>query len=112
MALKDPQIGRLNEGDLYLREWVNGVLSADVMGPLSGTLMGIKTDAETKQNISKGRGTYGKPWLIKQIMHYLEHKEVLPDPSLEEMKNTIISQKISLKKQKRMKSPILWEKQR
>lgn len=60
MAIADPQIGRLNEGDVYLREWVGGVLSNNVMGPLSGTLLGIKTDSETKQNISKGRGTYGK----------------------------------------------------
>lgn len=41
--------------------------------------------------IMVGRGTYGKPWLIKQIMHYLEHKETLPTPSLKEQRNTVIS---------------------
>jgi len=60
MALADPQIGRLNEGDVYLQEWVNGALSPEVMGPLSGTLLGIQTESETKQNISKGRDSYGK----------------------------------------------------
>ncbi|MCU7611481.1 tRNA dihydrouridine synthase DusB [Anaplasma capra] len=27
-----------------------------------------------------GRGAYGKPWLIKQVMHFLKTREVLPDP--------------------------------
>ena len=59
MAL-DPQIGRLNEGDVYLQEWVNDVLSPEVLGPLSGTLLGIQTESDIKQNISKARGSYGK----------------------------------------------------
>jgi tRNA-dihydrouridine synthase B len=31
-----------------------------------------------------GRGTYGKPWFIKQVDHFLKTKEKLPDPTLED----------------------------
>lgn len=29
-----------------------------------------------------GRGAYGKPWLLGQVMHWFEHGEILPDPAL------------------------------
>lgn len=29
-----------------------------------------------------GRGAYGKPWLLGQVMHWFDKGEVLPDPSL------------------------------
>ena len=31
-----------------------------------------------------GRGAYGRPWLLKQAMHWLRTGERLPDPSLDE----------------------------
>jgi tRNA-dihydrouridine synthase B len=31
-----------------------------------------------------GRGAYGKPWLLGQVMHWLRHGTHLPDPSLAE----------------------------
>lgn len=31
-----------------------------------------------------GRGAYGRPWFLKQVMTYLETGEILPDPSAEE----------------------------
>jgi tRNA-dihydrouridine synthase B len=31
-----------------------------------------------------GRGAYGKPWLLGQVMHWLETGERLPDPSMDE----------------------------
>jgi tRNA-dihydrouridine synthase B len=31
-----------------------------------------------------GRGAYGKPWLLAQVMAYLQHSQHLPDPSIEE----------------------------
>jgi tRNA-dihydrouridine synthase B len=34
--------------------------------------------------IMVGRGAYGKPWLIKQISHYLKTNEKLPDPTFAE----------------------------
>jgi tRNA-dihydrouridine synthase B len=36
-----------------------------------------------------GRGTYGRPWFINQIGHYLKHKTVLPDPSIQEQYSII-----------------------
>ncbi len=39
-----------------------------------------------------GRGSYGKPWLFKQIEHYLENGEVLPEPTLQERLDTMCSQ--------------------
>jgi tRNA-dihydrouridine synthase B len=30
-----------------------------------------------------GRGAYGKPWLLGQVMHWFEHGTVLPDPDLQ-----------------------------
>jgi len=37
-----------------------------------------------------GRGSYGKPWLLNQIAHYLKTKEHLPTPSLLEQKQIIL----------------------
>jgi len=31
-----------------------------------------------------GRGAYGKPWLLGQVMHWLRTSERLPDPSMDE----------------------------
>ena len=37
-----------------------------------------------------GRGTYGRPWLLAQVMHYLASGERRPDPSYEEQYYLII----------------------
>ncbi len=39
-----------------------------------------------------GRGTYGKPWLLGQVMHWLRTGERLPDPSLDEQLCVILEQ--------------------
>ena len=39
-----------------------------------------------------GRGAYGKPWLLGQVMHWLETGERLPDPSLDEQFHVILRQ--------------------
>ncbi len=36
-----------------------------------------------------GRGAYGRPWLLAQVMHYLETGEHRPDPLLDEQYNQI-----------------------
>src|SRR6476660_9167403 len=36
-----------------------------------------------------GRGAYGRPWLLKQVMHWFEHGIELPDPSIEEQYHLI-----------------------
>jgi tRNA-dihydrouridine synthase B len=37
-----------------------------------------------------GRGTYGKPWLINQIIYYIKTGKVLPCPSFNEQFSTIL----------------------
>jgi len=39
-----------------------------------------------------GRGAYGRPWLLKQAMHWLNTGERLPDPSLDEQYAVIVEQ--------------------
>ena len=37
-----------------------------------------------------GRGSYGRPWFLGQVAHYLATGERLPDPSLEEQMATLL----------------------
>jgi tRNA-dihydrouridine synthase B len=39
-----------------------------------------------------GRGAYGRPWLLGQVMHWLATGERLPDPSIEEQYRLITEQ--------------------
>lgn len=38
-----------------------------------------------------GRGTYGRPWFPKQVQHFLDGGGVLPDPSLDEQMNAVLT---------------------
>ncbi|HEY1144793.1 MAG TPA: tRNA dihydrouridine synthase DusB, partial [Allosphingosinicella sp.] len=55
-------------------------------------------DAETALNQSGadgvmiGRGAYGKPWLLGQVMHWLETGERKPDPVMDEQYCVILEQ--------------------
>lgn len=37
-----------------------------------------------------GRGSQGNPWIFKRINHYLKTKEMLPEPTVEDIRNMII----------------------
>ena len=37
-----------------------------------------------------GRGAYGKPWFLSQVIHYLKTGEKIPNPSLGQMKDLLI----------------------
>jgi tRNA-dihydrouridine synthase B len=39
-----------------------------------------------------GRGAYGRPWLLKQVMHWLKAGERLPDPGFDEQYRVILAQ--------------------
>lgn len=39
-----------------------------------------------------GRGAYGKPWLLRQVMHFLATGQRLPDPELDEQLAVILEQ--------------------
>src|SRR5690349_14850796 len=55
-------------------------------------------DAETAldqsgaDGVMIGRGAYGKPWLLGQVMHWLQTGERLPDPSMDEQYHLIMTQ--------------------
>ncbi|WP_129792689.1 tRNA dihydrouridine synthase DusB [Sphingosinicella sp. CPCC 101087] len=55
-------------------------------------------DAETAldqsgaDGVMIGRGAYGRPWLLRQVMHWLATGVCLPDPSLEEQYAVILEQ--------------------
>src|SRR5882672_234295 len=38
-----------------------------------------------------GRGAYGRPWFLKQVMHFLRTGERLPDPSLRHQFETVLA---------------------
>jgi tRNA-dihydrouridine synthase B len=49
-------------------------------------------DQSRADGVMIGRGAYGKPWLLGQVMHWLETGERLPDPSIEEQYCVIVEQ--------------------
>lgn len=55
--------------------------NGDVNGPLRAKEM---FDRYGVDGIMIGRATYGKPWIFRDIRHYLDTGEILPEPSVEE----------------------------
>ena len=48
-------------------------------------------DESGADGVMVGRGTYGKPWLGRQIDHFLRTGERLPDPTLAEQMETLLA---------------------
>jgi tRNA-dihydrouridine synthase B len=48
-------------------------------------------DASGADGVMVGRGAYGRPWFLRQVMHFLKTGERLPDPSLEEQRDTVLA---------------------
>jgi tRNA-dihydrouridine synthase B len=49
-------------------------------------------DQSGADGVMIGRGTYGKPWLLGQVMHWLRTGQRLPDPSIDEQFDVISEQ--------------------
>ena len=49
-----------------------------------------KLEASGVDGIMIGRGIYGRPWFAHQVEAYLEDGTIIPDPSPEEQKDTLI----------------------
>ncbi|MCH7631470.1 MAG: tRNA dihydrouridine synthase DusB, partial [Proteobacteria bacterium] len=47
-------------------------------------------DKSGADGVMIGRGAYGKPWFLSQVMHYLETGERLPDPPLSRQLEVIL----------------------
>jgi tRNA-dihydrouridine synthase B len=58
------------------------------------TLEDVETalDQSGADGVMIGRGAYGRPWLLRQAMHWLETGRRLPDPSLDEQLAVILEQ--------------------
>jgi tRNA-dihydrouridine synthase B len=56
------------------------------------TLDGAKSalDESGADGVMIGRGAYGRPWFLAQVMHFLRTGERLPDPSLAERFQTVV----------------------
>lgn len=48
-------------------------------------------EASGADGVMVGRGTYGKPWLVSQVMQYLKDGTVPPDPTLAEQRDIVLS---------------------
>lgn len=46
--------------------------------------------ASNADGIMVGRGAYGKPWIINQMAHFFATSEHLPDPSMQQKRETIL----------------------
>jgi tRNA-dihydrouridine synthase B len=49
-------------------------------------------DQSGADGVMIGRGAYGRPWLLKQAIHWLKTGERLPDPDLDEQYAVIVEQ--------------------
>lgn len=47
-------------------------------------------EESTADGVMVGRGTYGRPWFLKQVSHFLKTGEKIPPPSLTEQKSLVL----------------------
>lgn len=62
---------------------------------VNGDICGIEDVAQAvaqsgADGVMIGRGAYGRPWLLGQVMHWLQTGEVRPDPTIEEQYRLIV----------------------
>lgn len=62
--------------------------NGDIVDPESAEMMLYKTKCD---GIMIGRGALGRPWIFRQIKHYLKTGEKIPMPSIEERLRIIMS---------------------
>ncbi len=62
---------------------------------VNGDICGIEDAARALElsgadGVMIGRGAYGKPWLLGQVMHWWQHGIAVPDPSIDEQLSVIL----------------------
>ena len=63
------------------------IANGDITSPHQAYTVLEKTGANA---VMIGRGAQGNPWIFKQINHYLEHRELLPAPSIIEIGSVML----------------------
>jgi tRNA-dihydrouridine synthase B len=64
------------------------IVNGDICSPAEATEALAQSGAD---GVMIGRGAYGRPWLLAQVMRWLQHGEQQPDPSIDEQYRTITS---------------------
>ncbi|MCW8923332.1 MAG: tRNA dihydrouridine synthase DusB [Gammaproteobacteria bacterium] len=58
------------------------IANGDIVSPEKAAMVLKQTSADA---IMIGRGAQGRPWIFREILHYLEHGKKLPDPGKKEV---------------------------
>lgn len=63
------------------------IANGDITSPQKAALVLAQTGAD---GLMIGRGAQGNPWIFRQILHYLQHGELLAEPEVTEIKQVLI----------------------
>ncbi len=63
------------------------IANGDITSPEKAAWVLKKTAAD---GLMIGRGAQGNPWIFRQILHFLDHGELLADPEVTEIKQVLI----------------------
>lgn len=69
------------------------IANGDITSPQKAKQVLDHTNA---QAVMIGRGAQGRPWIFREIIHYLEHGTLLAPPSLEEQHSTVQEHLVAL----------------